>query len=460
MLRTDDTPAEVAGLLTQRLAEFIASTTFVDLPDHVVERMRMYLLDFLVVAAAGAHLAESSPAFRAGTASLDAAPAGEGATVIASTARASLENAALLNGIAAHSLDFDDTHLGGALHPGAPVWPAVLALAEHRGADGRALLTAAAVGYEVTCRVGMAIGQSAYDRGFHPTGVAGTFGAAAAAAALLRLDADAAESAIGLAGSSASGSMQFMEDGSWNKRLHPGLAARNGLLAAALAEAGVKGSRQALEGRRGALLAFSAGPDVRHLVPPPDRPWTASDTGIKPYPACRATHGAIDAALQLRDRDPGVAGGSGVLQLRLEPRAVDLVGRSVSPKLRPQNTVDAQFSVFFQVAVTLLAGAPGWNSYAHLDDEAVLQLIDRIEIVTDPTIPTAGAELRSGSTAVRVDVPSGEPATLTWEDLERKSALAMDSFWSDELRRRVVETARGLGGSRELPDLVRVMREM
>src|SRR5690606_29257752 len=170
--------------------------------------------------------------------------------------------AALLNGTFGHSLDFDDTHSDSSLHPSAPVVPAALAAAEMTGASGADLLAAVVVGFEVCCRLGMALDPAAhYARGFHPTATAGTFGAAAAAGRLLGLDADRMASAFGVAASQASGSLQFLVNGAWNKRYQVGEAAMKGLMAATLAAEGFVGAADAIDGKHGFLGGYSDGAD-------------------------------------------------------------------------------------------------------------------------------------------------------------------------------------------------------
>src|SRR5690606_20530059 len=157
---------------------------------------------------------------------------------------------ALVNGTTAHSLDFDDTHAAGTLHPGAPVIPAALAAAEMVGADGKTVLAAIVAGYEVTCRLALSLpGGDHYDRGYLPTATCGAVGAAAAAARVFGLSASQVEDAFGIALSQAAGSLQFLASGAWTKRFQVGWSALNGLTAASLAREGFRGAGEALEGR-------------------------------------------------------------------------------------------------------------------------------------------------------------------------------------------------------------------
>ncbi|WP_067848273.1 MmgE/PrpD family protein [Mycolicibacterium wolinskyi] len=407
---------------TATLADFVAHTTLDDVPDQARTRLAQCLLDFIGVAAAGSRYAESSHALRT---SLRGLVIGGETTVVADPEPWPEPYAAMLNGIYAHSLDFDDTHIAGGLHPGAAVIPAVLAVAERTDANGAELLTALAVGYEVCCRVGAALGRGAYHRGFHPTAIAGLIGATAGAGRLRGLDADGVAQAIGLAGSMASGSMQYLANGAENKRLHPGLAAHNAILATTFAEAGVRGAAAALEGSYGLLHGYSDQPHPEQLTADLGRVWILEGTGIKPYPSCRLTHGAIDAALQMRAELGASPPAETTVRLAISPTADQLVGGTDPRKRAPENSVDGQFSAVFQASVALLDGHVGWESYQRIADPGVRALAARIELATDPTLPEAGAELSvtaDGPThTVRIEKPSGEPGgSLSWELVHTK----------------------------------------
>jgi 2-methylcitrate dehydratase PrpD len=343
------------------------------------------------------------------------------------------------------------------------VIPAALAAAEQLDARGDELLAAVAAGYEVCCRVGLALGQGAYARGFHPTAVAGVFGAGAAVARVRRLGAEQTAAAFGLAGSMASGSMQYLDSGSWNKRLHPGLAAHNGLLAVDLAAAGVIGARDALEGRLGFLHGYSKGADATALGDGLGERWLLAETGIKPYPACRLAHGAVDAALAVRERIDGAATPDANLELRISPGADTIVGGDAANKRLPQNTVDGQFSVYFQTAVALLDGEVTWSSYQRLHDSDVVALMERIELTVDPGVPIAGAVLRcgSGDTAVevRIEQPLGEPELqLPWENVEAKYRALAAPLLSPTAVAAVAAWARALPDSGPVRALTALLR--
>lgn len=406
---TDTTPTAQP---TRALARFVADTPGSAIPGALVSGVEEFVLDFTGHTAYSSCFAESSAAFLEGARNLDAK--GSGYTVVGQPDSWSQGQAAMLNGAFSHTMDFDDTNVFSALHPGAPVIPAALAVAESSDASGRELIDAVAFGYEVICRVGAALGESAYDRGFHPTSVAGIFGAVAAAARLRKLDAETLERAFGIAGSLASGSMQYLDTGAWNKRLHPGFAAHNALVALSFAQAGVVAAQEPIAGRFGLLTGYTAKPNVAVLTDGLGERWVAEATGLKPYPSCRLTHGAIDAALALRERLAPDERSTARLAIDISPKAFDIVGEPLAGKVAPRNIVEAQFSVYFQTATAWLDGKAEWQSYERLGAADIEALARGMTVRGDATLRGAAARLRvegRPDLAIDVPLPSGEPST-------------------------------------------------
>lgn len=443
---------------TRALADFAATTALEQIPQVMRERVKQCFLDFVGNSAFAALEAESSPAFRAGVQSL--VPSDGPGTVVGESRRYPYEYAALLNGVYAHSLDFDDTSLFGALHPGVVVIPAALAEAERVGASGRQFLEALVVGYEIACRVGAAIGQTVYDRGFHNTSVAGIFGATAAAAKLRGMDGAAIDNAFGLAGSMAAGSMQYMANGAWNKRLHPGLAAHNALLSLAFSTAGTLGSTAAIEGRYGVLTAYSNKPTPEHLTDRLGQWWAASDIAIKPYPSCRLAHGAIDAALELRkramDRLHDVD-----LELFLPTICIKVVGEAVPNKIHPSNIVEGQFSVYFQLATAWLDGQCNWQSYERLGQSDVSKLESRITVIPAEATSKTPAILRvkgEPELTVRIDEMLGEAnRPLSWQQLLEKYSGLAEPVYGKARTAEIAAWVDQLEGQKSLTDLTRLL---
>jgi 2-methylcitrate dehydratase PrpD len=434
------------GDRTRTLAEFVSAVTLEGVPEDARDRLKQCLLDWVGVAAFAGH-AESSGPFRQAVLALAPRP-GPG-TVVGEARGYPFQYAALLNGAFAHTLDFDDTNLFGALHPGAPVIAAALALAEREDATGARFVEALAAGYEVACRVGAALGPTAYDRGFHITAVAGIFGAVAAGAKVLGLEPPRTVDAFGIALSQAAGSMQYLENGAWTKRLHPGFAAHDALVSLALAGAGVRGAARPLDGRYGLLTGYSGAPAPEHLVDRLGERWTLTETAIKPYPSCRLAHGAIDAALALRDR-VAAGGREGVtIEIRLSPKGYQIVGEPLPQKVHPRNVVDGQFSVYFQTAAAWLDGRVDWASYDRLGDERVHALMDRIQVKADETLPLAGAEVAATvdgqEWTERVEQPFGEPERpVPWDRLQAKFSGLASGVLGPGRARRMMATVRAI----------------
>lgn len=409
--------------VTRDLAAFAATLKAPALPDAVRARTRLLVLDLAGNILRAGREAESTPALLAAARALGLA--GGTATVLGDAAAWTPAGAALVNGALAHSLDFDDTHAAASLHPGAPVIPAALAAAELADASGTDLLAAIVVGYEVTCRVALALPAGAhYDRGFHPTATCGAFGAAAAAARVFGLSAMAIENALGIALSQAAGSLQFLANGAWTKRFQVGWSAMSGLVAASLAREGFLGATAALEGRHGFMRAYAPDPAPARALDRLGEVFELMNTAVKPYPSCRYGHAAIDAAIALRAE----------LGLRVEEiervvvglpaKGMLLIGAPAAKKADPRNVVDGQFSGPFVVAAALASGTMGWDSYRLLQDPGVRWLLARIACEQDPEVEAEfpanmSAKLslvaRGGTFVRKVVVPKGEPANFLTE---------------------------------------------
>ena len=419
---------------TFTLARFASGLSLDAIPQTAVERAKALTLDLLASAVRARVEADSSPAVLAmiGRLGLD----GEGACTVMGDARGYVPPvAALLNGVLGHSLDFDDTHAESSLHPSAPVVPAALAAGELVGADGATVLAAIVAGYEVCCRLGLALDPAAhYARGFHPTATAGTFGAAAAAGRVLGLSAEQMVSAFGVAGSQAAGSLQFLQNGAWNKRWQVGQAAMNGLIAATLAAEGFRGSTQAIEGRHGLLAGYTGAPHPERVAQGLGQDWETLKIAVKPYPSCRYSHAALDGLLQLR-RTHGLTGEDLLsLQVGLHRSGLVLVGEPEAAKRRPRNVVDGQFSMAFCAAVAMDQGSFGWDDYRRLGEGAIDALCDKISVHRDEAVEVAsphpfGAmvslKTRKGDFELMVRDPSGEPESFPGRAALEAKVLAL-----------------------------------
>ena len=399
------------------LADFCAALRWQTLPAEVRERTKELVLDHIGVALRGTG-AESSHAVQA---FVTGQPEGV-ATVLGTGIRTGAAWAALANGTGAHSTELDDVTRESSLHPGVAVIPAALALAQEREATPVAFLEAVIAGYETTMRVGNALGGAAtYARGFHTTGVAGVFGAAVAAGRILGLDAGGLVRALGVAGTMASGSLEYLADGAWTKRLNAGWAAHSGIVAAGLAAAGFNGPATALDGRYGVLRGYTDDPRPMELTLRLGDPLMVMKVTIKPYACCRYTHPLIDGALALRMEHSVQPEDVVRIRLGVLSAGAGLIAEPIERKREPANVVDAQFSAPFSAAVALVHGRAGLaeHSDAALGDARVRRLMSVTDCVSDPSLDAeypakwAGSVelvLRDGRTVrTRIDHALGEP---------------------------------------------------
>jgi 2-methylcitrate dehydratase PrpD len=400
------TPAEELGA-------FIAATRFESVPVAIVEKTKRHTLDTLGAALAGATSTEAQSLRRLlGTTE----PAGN-SIAWGTSSRFAPRSATLHNATAAHAFELDDT--GGCDHSGAVAVPAAFAaidLAEGP-VSGPDLLTAIVLGYDLGRRTLEAFGgyKPHNQAGWHSTGTCGTFAAAAAAAAILRLDARQAASALGLAGSFSSGLWAFIHDGAMVKRVHPGRAAEGGLLAAMLARSGITGSVRIFDDVWGGFLkTFGHGPlDPAALTRGLGRDWKMADAAIKPYACCRDTHSAVDAIGRLAARAGFGAGDIASIRVRANAFLAGMIGgRDVS------TMPAAQMSLPYAVAVRVVLGQASLSAYdaATRSSPAVAALLARIEVVVDPSVVASDQSsvtvtLNDGRTLEEpTAVPLGAPA--------------------------------------------------
>lgn len=447
--------AKHAAQVTQGLAEFLSDVAFRDLPEHVVADARRTVLDWLGCALAGSQ-EEPARIARQVAAGLGSS---DDATVF-SGVRSSAAGAAFANGVATHILELDDIHKGSTIHGAAPIVPAALAVAERQGADSRALLLAVVAGYEAALRIGEAVNPSHY-RYWHPTGTVATFGAATAAASLLKLDASELVHALGSAGTQAGGLWEFNADGAMSKVLHPGKAAMNGVLAADLSKLGFTGATRILEGERGFFRATSENFDTSRVLDGLGETWKISENCFKLYSCCGHTHSAIDAALDLRAR-LGWKGDEALDSLRTLRLHTYGPGFEIVKERNPRTPYQAKFSLAYVVAAALLEGRIGFEQFSdeRFSSSGVhgpaAALLDRIEIEVSPELTgmypaawparldltlTDGTRLQAGG-----DYPRGNPENpVTTKALEDKFRSLVEPRLGAAQAQRGLELIGNLG---------------
>jgi 2-methylcitrate dehydratase PrpD len=457
---------------TDLVAEFIVDTPTAAIPDAAREAGLRALFDTVGVVLAGV-VEPSAEAVRDLLVADEGANGAGPASVLGTSLRASLAGAALANGTAGHALDFDDVtqHMTG--HPSIPLAPAVLAIAEERGASGAELLTAFLIGFEAECKIGRAMGRSHYARGFHATSTLGALGSAASCARLLGLSREETVHALGIASSLAGGLRANF--GSMTKPLQAGNAARAGVVATGLAQRGFTGGESILDGPFGFVRTFSPDDDgdLEQIGGFGD-PWEVLDPGVsvKKYPCCFVSHRAADAALTLAEEHD-------LHDDQIERIEVHLPGGQVSSTggvgamihARPTTGLQGKFSMQYVVASAIHDRA---LTFATFEDEAVMRpelqtLLRRVEPVNDTTRhPAAEADNYLAVEVYRQDgavlthaltEPRGGPSDpLSWDELADKFRDCAARALPAPQVERAIELLRNLDAIADTTEVVAALR--
>lgn len=436
-----------AKSVSRSIASFAAGASLSQVPSEVATRARHFLLDVLgcALAARGESFARIYADAIAGLS--ESVSSGSGRAVIGHRMTLPMRDAAMLNGVLAHGLDFDDTHIAGITHLSVGVLPAVLALAAERSISGERALLAYLVGLEIGSRLAGAAPGLFHDRGFHPTATVGVLASAVACATLIGLTAEGIDRAQGMALSMASGTLQFVEDGAWTKRLHAGWAANAGITAALLARQPIPTPVLVYEGRFGLFQAFLGEErmhqvDLDGAIAELGTTWRLLEIGVKPFPVCHFNHACADAAIELHRR------------LKREGIAIERVRRieahmpagvmpsvcvPVETKRTPSTEYEAKFSAPYAVAAGLLRGRLGLADLTPgaIQDAQVQELMQRIDCVADPdsTFPRhysgeVALTLDDGTTLVqREAVNRGHPERPMEVDAIREKYRANATLW-------------------------------
>ena len=372
--------------LSRQLAGFAAGLEYRDIPSGVCERAKYLILDAVGIALACATYPFAERIFD-GIYALSGTGSG---SLIGMTARLPLRDAVLMNGVLVHGLDFDDTHMDAIVHATASAFPTALGVAEYTDASGPALLTAYVLGMETATRIGIAANTGFHHAGFHPTGVVAHFSSALIAGTLMGLTEDELTSAQGIVGSTASASQEFLTEGAWNKRLHPGWAGAAGITAASLSEHGFVAPSKPYEGRYGLFKSYlgARAESVNHdaVTAGLGDTWELLKEAIKPYPACHFTHAIADSALELRRRYNLKPSDVASIKALIPEPTIALISEPVAAKKCPSSDFEAKFSTQFVAAATLVRGKFGLTELdaETLNDPEILALADKVDCEADP----------------------------------------------------------------------------
>lgn len=447
--------------VAEQVAAWLAASTAKSLSPATVDMTRKLLVDVAGLCVAARH--EDYIA-----ATLAAVDRGGVCTALGHAGGFDAFGAALINGTAAHGEDFDDTFEGGPVHSGAVIVPAVMAACEREGLGGERLLVGIATGVELMCRLSLVAPQATHKAGFHPTAVFGALAAAGGVSAALGLDAKQTVSALGIAGSMASGIIEYLAEGTWTKRMHAGWSAQAGLRAALMARGGFIGPRTVLDGVHGFYHAFapSVPPDFAKLLDGLGQRWVIETVAFKPYACGTMTQPFIDCAIKLAEsgvRPEDVTDilcnvGEGTVHRLWEPLAV---------KHHPQTPYAAKFSTPFCMAVGFFDRRAGFAQFteARIRDAGVLGLAGKVRYEIDPNdeyprnfTGHLRATLKDGSTREfrQPHMRGGAHAPMTTAEVESKfldNALygGWDQATADKLivLSRLIFTAADLGAMAE-----------
>ena len=446
--------------IAETIADFVIGTRFETLPQRPVDMAKLFVVDVL-----GCMIGASrEPQARALIDVLQEEGGAPHSSVVGGGFKTSVTNAAFINGVKGHIFDFDDDHREGTMHPSVAVFPAVFALAEKLQASGAEFLRAYIAGLEVMIRMGEAFLGKSYYQGFHPTGVCGVFGAAAGCAALLGLDRRQTAYALGLAGSFASGTLEWRTEGAWQKPLQPGHASMMGYVAASLAKRNFVGARTIFEGPDGVIRAYSFKDeyDYARLTDRLGTQWEMADNSIKVHACCRFAAPIADCALDLVRQG---------LQAKDVEKIVTKVGdftmRSLcilsDRKYRPQTHVDAQFSLPYTVGVAIVRGRTGVAEFKGdtLKDPEVLALTDKVTWELDPAAEASWPKAYPATLVVTLkdgrvlqahaDFPKGDPENpVSMDEVVDKFDHLTEGFLPRDKARELVTLARRV---ETLPDV-------
>jgi len=441
--------------VTRILAEFVAKRPSGSLPASVEREAQRTFLNWLGCAIG----ASRHPTVDAALAAvLELAPSPQ-SSILGRAERVDMASAALVNGIASHTFDFDDTHLKTIIHPAGPVASAALALGERIDASGRQFIDALVLGIDVACRVGNMIYPDHYDRGWHITGSTGMLGAAAACARLLALDAERVTMALGIAASQPIGVRE--QFGSMTKPFHPGGAARAGLNSALMAKHGFTASTRAIEAPRGLAQTYSTKCAWNEITDELGERFEIAFNTYKPFACGIVIHPSIDGCVQLRNAHGLIAQEVTRIDLRVHPLVLELTG-----KTSPRTGLESKFSVYHACAAGIVFGQAGEAEFsdAVVARPEIVALRGRIHAVADERIDEASADVTVTTSGGRTHHAFVEHAIgslkrpMSDDDLARKFHGLVDPILGAARADALIDHTRRIASAADVRSLVALAR--
>ena len=379
-------------------------------------------------------------------------------TIIGATDKLVAAGACFTNGTTGHAAELDDCSNEGGGHPGVIVMPVALSMGEHSGLSGKDLIRCIIIGYDTFIRIGKAANQQLlFARGFHPTALLGTFGAAMTAARALNLGMDQSTNAMGIAGSFVAGNLECYTDGSLTKRLHAGIVSAAGVTAAILASKGYTGPKSILEGPRGFFHGYCEGVRIEKLTEVGDG-FEIDRISFKPHACCRANQAAIDAVLDILSSNDVDCTAIRSILVELSKTPYDIVGQPSEIKLNPKNSVDGQFSAHYSVAIACLEKKAFLEEYTDesIRRQDVTELLKKIEVRHDPSLDRFFPESFPARVTLTMDdgrklvkevrYPEGDPENpLSWEKMLQKfDRCVANSMLDKEKKEQMIASVRNL----------------
>jgi 2-methylcitrate dehydratase PrpD len=370
---------------SQNIGRFVSELKLVDVPQAVIDKAKLVFLDTLGIA-----LASSTMDFGEMAISVARKLGGANESLLIGTAsRVAAANAVIANGTLAHGLDYDDTLEEAVVHTGCCAGMTALAVGEEVGASGAAMLEAAIAGTEVLCKVGLVAPGKFHARGFHPTAICSTFGAAAVSGKLYRLMIDQWVDALGLCGSQSSGIIEYLADGTWTKRMHPGWSAHGGVIATMLAKEGFRGPARVFEGTHGFFNSFGGKNDYRFdKLLELGKEWEILRLTFKSYPCGSISHPYMDCALKIKLKHSPAPEKIAEIICRTAEGPVHRLWEPLADKQKPASSYGAKFSLPYSIAVILVRGKAGLDEFSDeaIRDPKLLDLAAKVRYDLDPTI--------------------------------------------------------------------------
>ena len=453
--------------MTRALGDFAQALEYEDLSPEVIDWAKYLCLDFAAVTLNGS----TTGSARAVVDALQRLGRSGPSVVVGTPYRVLPEYASMANGVAFHSIEMDDVNNEASLHPGVVAFPTALSMADLAHVSGKDFIAAVVAGYDVMVRLGRALQPAEhYGRGFHPTGTCGAFGAAVVAGRLLGLQGDDFIHALGIAGSQTAGSMEYLAQGAWTKRFHPGWASHSGSWAALLARSGYTGPTTILEGRDGFLQAYSDNPDLPLALQDLGDEYLITRTGIKPHACCRYKQGPIDCLIDIRNTHGLEADDVEEVTIGVLSGGFEVIASPEEDKANPRTVVDMQFSMPFGAAVALAYGRASLEEYANGAPERpeISRILPRVKCVTDPELDAhfprewrAWAEVSTADgRRLRSDIryPKGDPENaLSWAEMKEKFAVLTTSVISPERQQRIVAAIESLDEMEDMRELAALL---